>query len=114
MTLEHLSAALRQFAAERDWEQFQIPKNLALAVAGEVGELLAELQFLTPGVNGTASPRVQPNAVSASATLRDIRHIVAATDVLSRLAPAHRPSRDPFRRCAATRALAREALFWEG
>src|SRR5438876_11796220 len=43
-----LAARLRGFAAERDWERFHTPKNLAMALAGEVGELIAELQWLTP------------------------------------------------------------------
>jgi NTP pyrophosphatase (non-canonical NTP hydrolase) len=48
VTLEELAVRLREFAAVRDWEQFHTPKNLAMALAGEVGELLAELQWLTP------------------------------------------------------------------
>ncbi len=36
------------FAAARDWQQFHTPKNLAMALAGEAGELLAEFQWLTP------------------------------------------------------------------
>lgn len=43
-----LAERLREFAAARDWEQFHTPKNLAMALAGEVGELLAEFQWLTP------------------------------------------------------------------
>lgn len=43
-----LTEALRRFAGERDWEQFHTSKNLAMALAGEVGELLAEFQWLTP------------------------------------------------------------------
>jgi NTP pyrophosphatase (non-canonical NTP hydrolase) len=35
------------FAEQRDWTRFHTPKNLALALAGEVGELAAELQWLT-------------------------------------------------------------------
>ncbi|MFC4062000.1 nucleotide pyrophosphohydrolase [Planomonospora corallina] len=46
--LEELAHRLRRFAAARDWEQFHTSKNLAMALAGEVGELLAELQWLTP------------------------------------------------------------------
>ncbi|TCN39808.1 MazG-like nucleotide pyrophosphohydrolase family protein [Kribbella orskensis] len=45
--LETLRQELAEFAAERDWEQFHTPKNLAMALAGEVGELAAELQWLT-------------------------------------------------------------------
>jgi dCTP diphosphatase len=43
-----LTNLLRDFAAERDWEKFHTPKNLAMALAGEAGELLAEFQWLTP------------------------------------------------------------------
>jgi NTP pyrophosphatase (non-canonical NTP hydrolase) len=43
-----LTAAVRSFAEEREWQPFHTPKNLAMALAGEVGELLAELQWLTP------------------------------------------------------------------
>jgi NTP pyrophosphatase (non-canonical NTP hydrolase) len=47
LSIEELTAQVRTFAQERDWEQFHTPKNLAMALAGEVGELLAELQWLT-------------------------------------------------------------------
>ena len=47
-SIADLTAAVRAFATERNWEQFHTPKNLAMALAGEVGELLAELQWLTP------------------------------------------------------------------
>lgn len=45
--LESLRAQLEQFAAERDWDQFHNPKNLAMALAGECGELLEHFQWLT-------------------------------------------------------------------
>lgn len=38
----------REFAAAREWEQFHTPKNLAMALAGEAGELLEIFQWLTP------------------------------------------------------------------
>ncbi len=47
MSLEDLTAELRQFTDERDWGQFHRPKNLAMAVAGEAGELVAELRWYT-------------------------------------------------------------------
>lgn len=37
---------IRAFVRERDWEQFHDPKNLAMAVASEAGELLAELRWV--------------------------------------------------------------------
>ncbi|MFD6755642.1 MULTISPECIES: nucleotide pyrophosphohydrolase [Micromonospora] len=46
--LTDLVNQLRRFAEERDWQRFHTPKNLAMALAGEIGELLAELQWLTP------------------------------------------------------------------
>lgn len=42
---ERLIGAVRQFAIDRDWEQFHTAKNLAMAIAGEAGELAAELQW---------------------------------------------------------------------
>lgn len=42
-----LAQRLREFAADRDWEQFHSPKNLAMALVGEAGELAAEFQWLT-------------------------------------------------------------------
>jgi NTP pyrophosphatase (non-canonical NTP hydrolase) len=42
-----LTAKVDEFANERDWEQFHSPKNLCMALAGEVGELVAEFQWLT-------------------------------------------------------------------
>lgn len=47
-TLDALRRRVAQFAAERDWEQFHNPKNLAMAVAGEAGELIEHFQWLTP------------------------------------------------------------------
>ena len=48
-SLDQLSQRLEQFALRRDWVQFHTPKNLAMALGGEVGELLAELQWLADG-----------------------------------------------------------------
>lgn len=45
-TLDGLVAALRRFVAERDWQQFHDPKNLAMLVASEAGELLAEYRWV--------------------------------------------------------------------
>lgn len=46
--LVELQKRLRAFAAERGWEQYHTPKNLAMALAAEVGELLEQFQWLTP------------------------------------------------------------------
>jgi dCTP diphosphatase len=44
--LEELLVALRAFVAERDWQQFHQPKNLAMLLASEAGELLAEYRWV--------------------------------------------------------------------
>ena len=44
--LDDIRAQLRTFVAERDWAQFHDPKNLAMAVASEAGELLAEYRWI--------------------------------------------------------------------
>lgn len=46
--LSEIRDALRTFATERDWKAFHTPKNLAMALAGEVGEVMEHLQWLTP------------------------------------------------------------------
>jgi NTP pyrophosphatase (non-canonical NTP hydrolase) len=45
--LTQLRDALREFADERDWDQFHSPKNLASALAVEAAELLERFQWLT-------------------------------------------------------------------
>lgn len=39
-SLEDLQVRLRQFAEEREWQQFHTPRNLAALIATEAGELL--------------------------------------------------------------------------
>lgn len=45
-SLEELLPALRKFVADRDWQQFHDPKNLAMLVASEAGELVAEYRWV--------------------------------------------------------------------
>jgi dCTP diphosphatase len=48
MPIADLQGQLREFAAEREWEQFHSPKNLVMALVGEVGELTELFQWLAP------------------------------------------------------------------
>jgi NTP pyrophosphatase (non-canonical NTP hydrolase) len=68
--LDSLRNQLRTFAAERDWDQFHSPKNLASALAVEAAELLEKFQWLTE-----AQSRQLPTA-----TLEGVKEEVA--DVL--------------------------------
>ena len=42
-----VTAALRAFAAERDWDQFHTPRNLATAMSVEAAEVLEHFQWFT-------------------------------------------------------------------
>lgn len=44
-SLEDLRGKLRDFANERDWDQFHTPKNLACALVTEAAELLAHFRW---------------------------------------------------------------------
>lgn len=46
-SLEQLRQRLATFAAERDWDQFHSPKNLAMALIAEAAELVEHFQWLT-------------------------------------------------------------------
>jgi len=46
-SLEDIRKASARFAEERDWQQFQSPKNLVMALSVEVAELLEHFQWLT-------------------------------------------------------------------
>jgi dCTP diphosphatase len=47
MDLQPAQVRARRFVQERDWVRYQTPKNLAQALAGEVGELSEIFQWLT-------------------------------------------------------------------
>ena len=45
--LDSIKIRLREFASERDWDQFHSPKNLAMALIVEAAELVEHFQWLT-------------------------------------------------------------------
>jgi len=55
MDISALQRRLRQFAADRDWQPYQTPKNLAMAMTVEAAELLEIFQWLTPEQSGQLS-----------------------------------------------------------
>jgi NTP pyrophosphatase (non-canonical NTP hydrolase) len=76
LDFQSLQEKLRRFAAERDWQPFHTPKNLAMALLVEAAELAEIFQWLTPE---------QSQAAKADAILRErVAHEVA--DVLLYLA----------------------------
>ncbi|MFC0863969.1 nucleotide pyrophosphohydrolase [Sphaerimonospora cavernae] len=78
--LTELAVRLRGFAQARDWEQFHAPKNLVMALAGEVGELVAEFQWLTPAEAENPDPDTMARV---RAELGDVTgYLVRLADVL--------------------------------
>ena len=61
--VSELSVALATFAAERDWDQYHSPKNLSMALVGEVGELSEIFQWLTEEESRSAG--TNPNTATA-------------------------------------------------
>jgi NTP pyrophosphatase (non-canonical NTP hydrolase) len=95
-SLDVLRDRLRMFIAERDWDQFHNPKNLAMALVAEAGELVEHFQWLTPD----EADRLPPE------TLAEVEHEIA--DVLIFLVElADRLRIDPL--AAAERKLALNA-----
>jgi dCTP diphosphatase len=67
--LEGLREQLRNFSAARDWDQFHSPKNLAMALSVEAGELLEVFQWLTDEQSRRLVPAAQ---AAASEEIADV------------------------------------------
>jgi dCTP diphosphatase len=78
--LESLRGQLRQFAAAREWDQFHSPKNLAMALAAEAGELLENFQWLTEEQSRNPTPEA---LAAASDEIADVLlYLVRLSDKL--------------------------------
>lgn len=80
--LADLQQRIRDFAHDRDWDKFHTPKNLAMAIASEVGELVEIFQWLTP--QESARPTLaDEHAAAAADELADIAiYLLRLADVL--------------------------------
>lgn len=78
--LENIKLAVRAFTAERDWQPFHSPKNLAMALSGEAGELVSLFQWLTE----TESRHLAPARLADAADeIADVQmYLVALADQL--------------------------------
>ncbi|MFD4368683.1 nucleotide pyrophosphohydrolase [Rhodococcus sp. NPDC058521] len=61
--LRRLLSDQREFVRARDWEQFHTPKNLAMALGGEVGELACAIGHLLPGSPNSAGDKARSDVV---------------------------------------------------
>lgn len=82
LDVQPLTDALRRFAAERDWLPFHSPKNLAMALTGEVGELVEIFQWMTESASLDAG-RDPATATAVRHELADVLlYLVRLADVL--------------------------------
>ena len=70
-TIAELKEAVRRFAAERAWEPYHSPKNLAMALACEVGELLEIYRW----VDSEPSRRVVDDPAMRSAVADELADV---------------------------------------
>ena len=77
--LAAVAAALRAFAAERDWDRFHTPRNLATALSVEAAEALEHFQWLTDE-EGRSLPVEKKDAVALELPYisRAVDYIVAS------------------------------------
>ena len=68
-SLQELRDALRAFATVRDWDQFHSPKNLAVAVCVEAGELLEHFQWTSEPQSAVLPP---DSAVKVEEEMADV------------------------------------------
>jgi NTP pyrophosphatase (non-canonical NTP hydrolase) len=80
--LSQLAAQLEQFADERDWAQFHSPKNLVMALTGEVGELNEIFQWM-PEETSKAAGRDPQTARAVQDEIADVLlYLVRLSSVL--------------------------------
>lgn len=78
--LAELKERLRVFVAERDWEQFHSPKNLAMALSVEASELVELFQWLTEEQSAAADEELRRRAAEELADV--LWFLVRIADVL--------------------------------
>jgi len=78
--LDDLRERLRRFAAERDWEQFHTPKNLAMSVAIEAAEIMEHFQWLTAAQSASLDAAVRHEVALEIADV--LLYLVRLADVL--------------------------------
>ncbi len=69
--LTEIRDSARAFIADREWERFQDPKSVLLALVGEVGELAELLQWL-PAAEARGLVREEPLHSRVSGELADV------------------------------------------
>lgn len=58
-SLQQLIQTIRDFADDRNWEQFHSPKNLVMALIVEAGELVEHFQWLSQQQSRSLPPKAK-------------------------------------------------------
>ncbi len=82
-TLAELRELVRSFVAQRQWETFHTPKNLAMSLAIEAAELMEHFQWLTPEQSVEVHGRVEKLAEVTDELADVLCYALALANVLS-------------------------------
>jgi NTP pyrophosphatase (non-canonical NTP hydrolase) len=102
--IDALRDKLREFTEARDWDQFHSPKNLAMALSAEAGELLEIFQWLTE--EQSRAPDAKSKDAARDEVADVLLYLVRLADQLGidPVAEAHRKLADNERRYPADKA----------
>jgi dCTP diphosphatase len=79
-SIEYVTAQLARFRDEREWARFHTPKNLALSLAIEVGELLEHFQWIA---DDDVPAHVAEHGAEVAEELADVAlYVMQLADVL--------------------------------
>lgn len=76
-TLENLLTRIEEFRAERNWQQFHSPKNLAMALSVECSELMEIFQWMT------SAQSFEPDQATRSHIKEEIGDVMIYLSLLS-------------------------------
>ncbi len=71
-SISAISDRLREFRKEREWERFHTPRNLAVSIAIESGELLEQFQWIVEGEDEAGSRIVEAHSEAIAEELADV------------------------------------------
>ena len=80
MNLEEITEKIRRFRDERDWAQFHNPKDMAMALSIEAGELMEHFLWKTPD---EVAARLVEKRVEIEEEVADVAiYLVELADIL--------------------------------
>lgn len=77
-----LAKELEKFANDRNWAQFHSPKNLAMALSGEVGELVEIFQWMTEDASKAAASNSETSQAVKNELADVLMYVVRLASVL--------------------------------